>query len=438
LANGGQGGKLGSVLQIRSGWGAGRPHAALAGWAAGFLLGITPLVAEVAASATSTATAEAGETGEASESPGNAEPAPGAGEVNHREEGVVLDVEIAHGVDMAAVRVRDAAADAALETARDRATKPTDVETAVRLQIYLDQMLFGPGFLDGKPGKFTTKAVHAYNRSVGRTPDDWTALIEEANEALGETYATAIVPDVAAEWVNPEVPWKYSQQAELKRLSYRSCLEFMAERYHTSGTFLEELNGSAVVRGLGPRSVLKVPNIEPFRIELLEEGRTYPPDDVLSNRYVIIDTKGRNLFIYGPGEAPVLAGGAVVLAEEDHTPQKLLAMFPITPGKVQFIHHGEWAIANCFELPSWRYDPLFLKTGRRSKDKSAVKQLAPGPNLPVGILWSGLTKSGIGIHGTANPRTIGRSLSAGCIRLSNWDAARFPQVVRPGATVEIR
>jgi len=29
-------------------------------------------------------------------------------------------------------------------------------------------------------------------------------------------------------------------------------------------------------------------------------------------------------------------------------------------------------------------------------------------------------------------------LSAGCIRLSNWDAARFPQVVRPGATVEIR
>ncbi|MBT44705.1 MAG: hypothetical protein CL922_04630 [Deltaproteobacteria bacterium] len=54
------------------------------------------------------------------------------------------------------------------------------------------------------------------------------------------------------------------------------------------------------------------------------------------------------------------------------------------------------------------------------------------------MLWSGLTKSGIGIHGTASPRTIGRSLSAGCIRLANWDAARFPTLVRPGAKVVIR
>jgi lipoprotein-anchoring transpeptidase ErfK/SrfK len=282
----------------------------------------------------------------------------------------------------------------------------------VRLQIFLDEKRFGPGFIDGKPGQFTTKAVHAYNRSVGRIPDDWTALMEEVEKNLGETYALAIVPDIATQWVNPSLPTSYSAQAKQKRMSYRSYLEFMAERYHTSETFLAELNGSAVANGLKPRSAIQVPNIAPFLIEELAEGRTHKAEDILSTRTVVIDTKGRNLFIYERGEAPAVPGAAVVVSEkdEDFEPQRLIAMFPITPGKVQFIHHGQWAIANCFELPSWRYDKQLLETGRRSKDPNQVLQIPPGPNLPVGILWSGLTKAGIGIHGTASPRTIGRSL----------------------------
>ncbi|NIP92068.1 MAG: L,D-transpeptidase [Akkermansiaceae bacterium] len=240
--------------------------------------------------------------------------------------------------------------------------------------------------------------------------------------------------------MNPQLSTKYELQAREKRMSYRSYLEFMAERYHTSESFLTELNGSGIVSKLGPHTALKVPNIEPFLIEKLAEGRTYKRDEALSERTVIIDTTGRNLFVYEKGKAPKVPGAAVVVSEkdEDFAPQKLIAMFPITPGKVQFIHHGNWAVANCFELPSWSYDEQFLKTGKRSKDKSKVLRIPPGPNVPVGILWSGLTKSGIGIHGTSSPRTIGRSLSAGCIRLSNWDAARFPEIVRPGAKVVIR
>ena len=315
---------------------------------------------------------------------------------------------------------------------------PTDRDMAVRLQMYLDQKRFGPGFIDGKPGNFTTKAVHAYNRSVGRSPGDWGGLVEEADAALGETYATAIVPKIAKEYVNPRLPRRREDQAKLKRMGYTSYLEFMAERYHTSETFLVELNGKKKAYGLAPRKDLLVPNIEPFRIELLEEGQTNKEDEDLSGRSVIIDTKGKLLFIYGSGEAPALKNGAVVIAEEDHTPQVLLAMFPITPGKSQFIHRGDWAIANSVVLPRWNYDKQFLETGERSKDKSKIYQIPSGPNNPVGIIWNGLTKSGIGIHGTSSPRTIGRSRSAGCIRLSNWDAARFPELVRPGAKVEIR
>ncbi len=353
---------------------------------------------------------------------------------------VVIEAEISDEKDLATAKARDAKADAKVETVRDRATKPKDTETAVRLQIYLDQKGFGPGFIDGKPGRFTTKAVHAYNRSVGRVADDWTALLSEVNKNLREAYATAVVPEVAATWVNPRLPFEYSLQAEEKRIAYRSYLEFMAERYHTSESFLIELNGAKKAYGIKARSALKVPNVDPFLIENLAEGRTHREDETLSARTVVIDTVGRNLFIYEKGKAPRAPGAAVVVSEKDEgfEPQKLIAMFPITPGKVQYIHRGEWAVANCFELPGWGYDQQFLETGKRSEDRSKVLHIPPGPNLPVGILWSGLTKSGIGIHGSSSPRTIGRSLSAGCIRLSNWDAARFPGLVRPGAKVVIR
>ncbi len=327
-----------------------------------------------------------------------------------------------------------------LAAARARVERANVVAPNVRLQIYLDEKRFGPGFIDGKPGKFTTKAVHSYNRSMGRQPDDWEALRKEADRMLGQTYAIAIVPDSASEWVNPALPLEYAEQAEEERMSYRSYLEFMAERYHTSESFLVTLNGVAVANGIAPRKALKVPNVSPFLIESLKEGRSHGEDLSLSARTVVIDTIGRTLFIYEAGSSPVAPGAAVVVAEknEKFKPQKLIAMFPITPGKLEQTHHGEWAIANCLELPSWYYDKQLLDTGVRSKDRSKVLQIPPGPNLPVGILWSGLTKSGIGIHGTASPRTIGRSLSAGCIRLANWDAMRFPTMIRPGAKVIVR
>jgi lipoprotein-anchoring transpeptidase ErfK/SrfK len=315
--------------------------------------------------------------------------------------------------------------------------KPTELEDAVRLQIFLDQKLFGPGFIDGKPGNFTSRSVYAYNRSLGRSPGDWGAVLEDANRELGETYATAIVPDVAKEWVDPTLPRKRSLQAERKRMSYRSYLEFMAERYHTSETFLEELNGKKVAWSLEPKKALKVPNVDPFRIELLTEGKMNHESEEFLDRTVIIDTKGKQIFIYAPGEVPVAPGGAVIVVEEgnEYLTQKLIAAFPITPGKSQFIHRGAWKIANSVELPSWRYDKQQLETGKRSK---TALQIPPGPNNPVGIIWNGLTKRGIGIHGTSSPRTIGRSQSAGCIRLSNWDAARLPTLVRPGVKVVVR
>jgi lipoprotein-anchoring transpeptidase ErfK/SrfK len=57
---------------------------------------------------------------------------------------------------------------------------------------------------------------------------------------------------------------------------------------------------------------------------------------------------------------------------------------------------------------------------------------------PIGTRWIGLNKKGYGIHGTNEPRSIGRAASHGCIRLRNRDAEDFFDRVQVGDAVEIR
>ncbi len=55
--------------------------------------------------------------------------------------------------------------------------------------------------------------------------------------------------------------------------------------------------------------------------------------------------------------------------------------------------------------------------------------IPPGPHDPVGTRWLGLSKHGYGIHGTDEPRSIGRAVSHGCVRLHDRDVeALFPLV----------
>ena len=54
-----------------------------------------------------------------------------------------------------------------------------------------------------------------------------------------------------------------------------------------------------------------------------------------------------------------------------------------------------------------------------------------------GVLWIGLNKPGIGVHGTNNPQTIGRAQSHGCMRTANWDVVRLAKMITKGMTVII-
>jgi lipoprotein-anchoring transpeptidase ErfK/SrfK len=61
--------------------------------------------------------------------------------------------------------------------------------------------------------------------------------------------------------------------------------------------------------------------------------------------------------------------------------------------------------------------------------------IKPGPNNPVGLVWIDLTAPSYGIHGTREPKNIGKTQSHGCIRLTNWDALDLAGTVRRGTLV---
>ena len=286
-----------------------------------------------------------------------------------------------------------------------------DEETSTRLQIFLDNNYFGPGKIDGKMGEFFRKALVHYKRAHGMAEtgavDSW--LLDQ----VPETFTTFTIPPEAEDFVGP-VASKPSEQSKLKKMKYGSFLELVAERYHSAEEFLKKINPGMNLETLKIGDTVKVPNVLPFKIEDLREG-FIPANPAFANRKVFIDTKDRFLLIYDG--------------------KQLVAEFPITPGSSTLpAPMGMWKILGIATLPVFRHDEGVLNHGEKS---TIFFNLPPGPNNPVGVLWMGLNKPHVGIHGTNNPETIGRAASHGCIRTANWDAARVKDLVSVGNVVSI-
>lgn len=294
---------------------------------------------------------------------------------------------------------------------------PQDRDTILRVQVFLDQNYFGPGKLDGAVGEFTYKAIVNYNYSHGAADlYDWTRVTQEAERTVRVLYAAYRVGEEMMAHVNPDLPEDPALQAEFPWMAYRSLAELVAERFHTDESFLARINPQLNLASLRPGDIVVVPNVKPFRVEDVKKLAGHSEDPVLSRNTIVVDTTERMAAVYSVDEV-------------------MLAAFPITPGKPQFIPVGEWKVTKILNTPTFRYDKQFLEEGVRGDE---AHEIPSGPNSPVGIIWCGLSKSGIGLHGTALPHTIGRSQSAGCVRFANWDAIRLPELIRPGSRVIVR
>src|SRR5436190_16297055 len=288
-----------------------------------------------------------------------------------------------------------------------------DEETATRLQIFLDNSDFGPGKIDGKMGEFFRKALisfkHARAQRETGVVDQW--MLDQ----VPQTFTTYTIKADDLAYVG-ELPSDHPSQAKLKFLPYTSMLEFVAERFHSAEDYIRKLNRDRDLDcdNLEVGDELKVPNVLPFEIEKVKEVQL-KPDKALAARKIYVDTTERLLEVF----------------END----KLVCVFPITPGSTAMpAPVGTWKIQGAATWPWFRYDEGMLNYGVRTEN---YYNLPPGPNNLVGVLWMSLNKTGIGIHGTNNPETIGRAASHGCIRLANWDAIRVKDLVSIGNTVII-
>lgn len=287
-------------------------------------------------------------------------------------------------------------------------------EIVTRLQIFLDQQNFGPGKIDGRWGEFTGKAVAKYALCHGLqiSADIYRELPLDSVFPIYETYT--IQPD-DLKWIGPTSN-KPSEQAKLKKLLYGDLLEFVSERYHCDPEFLKKINRGMNLEKIKPGDVIRVPNVKPFKIEEIQAISHLPEVPEFAARSVTINRKDHMLTLFDA--------------------DKVIAAFPITPGSDRLpTPPGDWHVVGITSLPNFRWDEGVLNHGVRT-DKYFM--LPPGPNNPVGVAWTALSKPGIGIHGTNNPDTIGRAASHGCMRLANWDAVRFAYMVTKGTKVKIQ
>ena len=102
--------------------------------------------------------------------------------------------------------------------------------------------------------------------------------------------------------------------------------------------------------------------------------------------------------------------------------------YPIAVGKP-----GYETPQGSFNIFSRQIDPTFknFKTG-------AI--IPPGKNNPLGNRWIGVWSDGktqIGFHGTNTPKSIGRAVSHGCIRMHNKDVMALYEKVKIGTLVQI-
>ena len=335
-----------------------------------------------------------------------------------------------------------------------------------RVQIFLDRAGFRPGKIDGLGGEFTQKAADRYCDSLG-VPRG--TILDVSSVAA--PYRDYVISEEDAQWVGPFAS-QPAQQAKLKSLKYATLWEAIAERFHCDQKFLVELNPQVTEPAVG--TVVRVPDVKEFRmsdVKALEKERASktkspatpaiaatltpaPPPLPLPASYdlskPIQPSPIEQVPLPTPSPTPTPEPTPVAAPEpkrsivllrserliELYEDGRIVACFPCTPGSAKIpVPLGKWKITSNILLPHFRWDKSVLETGVRSEN---AFMLPPGPNSPVGIVWMGINRPSIGMHGTNTPDRIGRNESSGCIRLANWDAFTLCQLVKAGTPVEVR
>lgn len=283
----------------------------------------------------------------------------------------------------------------------ESATFPAGVSPDVlAVQVLLDRARHSPGVIDGRSGGNTARAIRAFQMSAGLPVDG--RISADLLQRLRTNDPQPLLirhrlteEDVAGPFV--EIPEGFTAQAELEKLAYSSAPEKLAERFHMAQSFLRALNPNTGF------------------------------------------TAGEEIWVVSPGQDKLEAKVARIEVDKAASALRaytaegtLVATYPATIGSSDFPSpSGSMEVRAIAPVPAYYFNPEGREWG---PNKNLT--IAPGPNNPVGSTWIDLTHDGYGIHGTPDPRLIGKTASHGCVRLTNWDAEELATAVAKGTKVE--
>ena len=293
------------------------------------------------------------------------------------------------------------------------------------MQVALDRAGFSTGVIDGRMGANTQRAIDAYRQRHGTEPSPFP-------DPLLEYRITA--EDEAGPFAS-DIPTDLVEQSKLPALAYRSVVEALAERFHTTPEVLRELNASA---SFTVGASIRVPNVEPLVVPATPAPPAPAKADSNGAAAQAVGTNGRppapdkTQKNDKPDVIVRVSRSSSSLTVTDND-GKALFFAPVTTGsRNDPLPIGEWKVNGVQNNPPFHYNPDLFWDADPGHTKATIP---PGPNGPVGLVWIDISKEHYGLHGSPEPSKIGRTESHGCVRLTNWDALRVAALVRPGTRV---
>ena len=237
--------------------------------------------------------------------------------------------------------------------------------------------------------------------------DTWKSLGGDKSEPTTVTY-TLTEADLKGPF-EKTIPRNLNEQAKLPELGYQSVVEAIAERFHASPALIQQLN-SRVPMTAGRE--IRVPGVTPFNPDVK------PAADAAAGDIAVQVSRDESALRVTRADGSVVFFAPVTTGSEHD---------PLPP--------GDFKVTGVSWHPVFHYNPDLFWDAKASDTKATIKA---GPNNPVGVVWIALSLEHYGLHGTPEPANVGHTESHGCVRLTNWDAARVAALVKPGTPVHFQ